>query len=991
MSEISADMRESADANAEALQHDTGNSQSDLNDIGYDESVNADPDLGDAVPRENYEGLGNRDIGQGESNFDRAFNEARRSAMLALAQGIDQAAALALQSMVDTLDEVRSVTETVSEEATSLATSAASGLLKPVTQDEIDDFVDELEAARDQGRLASREMANLAARRRASRVAGGEQSPDNMPVAQTIPNRPLVRTSAPSEPGDREDQGQSLSVGRPGQTRSGIAVDVIARFSGGLRQPTLSRPHLTALCAAAHSLERLKQAQARAKRLVKKMRRIHLSLSDMLGAGFFSGFRENLENQAAGSVSFALSAVNDVIDAAEGFANAVARPLSMFVSTVDTVGTVPDTQPSTSGLSSICGLKIEKLCELLGLVEVGQSLNVDLGLSITVPDMRGRIRMILDAPPETIIPHHVVVPGQEADLLLVSVDGQTLVARFSRATAQTHYSRDDEAFIERPDVFGDGPGRLVVVGNGTQADVEFEYVDVTFSSVTGNYTFTLTSAPGERVPTVRGEADPTALAGLTGTAPGADPTVPPASWNPTITFPVGSTAITLRVPEAQARDISLPCDLALGFGEQILIAGEYDATVPFTVRSLTGPVFESWHQGLWIEIGPATSIGVAARRQIISVSIDGTTVTYVGGNIVGHLEGGTRGVFRLTADAFEVCRATSMVDGPHRDLKAFSIPVGTSRPHARMRAIPQTAIRVVPDVRDSNLTASSTPANPDVRDRDIWPQGSTSLVATYEDVSQDGLFTPIIMGLGAGNLYVNGTQIGYWNVQDEAGPTLRFRFETGTSQAYAAGTVIEVETQSILDVFAVEFPASWLDQFDNWVLNLGFEINKLESKLCRLLSGKSQDLALSAFQLGLLGSALSIALTTARAMFVAWLIPVVQNQSMTRALTGLRGIGAVRAETALREGRLGEFASMEPSEASHDGSALIVTQEYQNRVTTEEQYRLLSRSVVEIRARAAALTISANVVGDIRAAQVREFERRREGARRIEALQEKLP
>lgn len=989
MTESAASMREQAEADASALAVDQETYETDLEAAAAAEVVAAQPAMAGIEQRG---GLDDGALTNGQTQYEQAFARAQQDALSAVASGVDRFVAMVLQEAVNIVDELRELADEMAAESGQLALAASTGLLTPPSATDIEDYQDEVSEAKAQATLVQRETQNLRARRLASRVAEGTKlQPDEFPIAQSLPGRPLVRTESASEPTDRDDQGSSLVQGNAGQTRSSVASDQNIKLQALLRKPAIDRIAYIAVCSAIANMSRAQSAQARAKKTLEKLKSVYEAIENILSGRFLNDLQENLEAQAGKAIGKAVDFLQQKLDAADGFLQAIARLPGPFLSTVQTIGDEPDRAPVIDSLSALCGLKGERFCDLQGLIEVAISLDVEFGLQAPRLPMFGRAQLTLDPPEESQAPHHVVVPGQEADLILVSVSGTTLVARFSRQLSPTSFDGGTRTFRERPDVFGNGAGRVVLIGNGTQEDVEFTYTAVSFSALTNNYTFTLTSAPGPRVPTVRGEADTAALPSLTGPAPGALPTSPLKSWNASVAFPVGASVITMRVPEAQARDISLPCDLALGFGEQILITGEYDSSVPNQIQALSGAPFASWMVGLSIDIGSATSTAQAQRRTITTF-IDAETLTYSGANIPGTLNGGTRGLFRLTIDSFEVRRALSVVDGPHPDLKSFTLNAATSRPHARLRALPQAAVRVVPDVRDTNLNQIATPADPNVRDRDILPAGSTVFSATYTDPAQDAYFTPILTAAVTGRAFIGGQgPFAYTLITDETGPTVRVTLAAGTPQAFAAGTIVEIETTSLLDRFSVEFPDSWFTPLDNWLLGLGAELNRLEAKFCRLLSGSPQDIAASAAALSALSSSVSLTLTTARFALVAWLVPLTQASSLTRALTTLEGMGATRAAQRLREGRVGEFVSMTPAEGSHEGNTLIVAQAYQDRVVTEEEYRVLAKSVAEVRARFDAQVAATNAVGDIKAAQAVELERRKQGARRIEALQEKLP
>lgn len=992
LSEVSSDLRKQADDDAAALTVNQDSYTSDLQTAAAAEVVAAAPSMAGI---DQPSGLAAGALDSGTTNFERAFNSAQQDALSAVAAGVDQFVAMVLQEAVDTIDELRNLTDEVGVEAAQIALAAASGYLTPPSAMDVEDYQDEVGTAKSQATLVQREVQNLQARRQASRVAAGtEAQPDVSTAVRNVGARALVRTQSASEPTDRDDQGATLAAGTPGQTQSAIAADQNERLQALLRAPALTRISYIAVCAAIDSMTRTKDARTKASTTIDKLKSVYAAIKNILSGNFLNDLQENLENQANKAVGNAVGFLQDKLDAADGFLAAIAKLPGPFVSTVSAIGDQPDRSPVVDSISALCGLKSAKFCDLQGLIEVANSLDREFGLKMPTPPMFGRAQFTLDAPEESQAPHHVTVPGQEADLILVSYSPTQVVARFSRQLAPVGFDTPTQTFKERPDVFGDGVGTLILLGNGTATDISFSYSLVAYNALTNNYTFTLVpqlGAPASVPHTVRATSDAAALPALTGPAPGADVTVPPNSWNETVMFSVGASVITLRVPEAQARDITLPCDLALGIGEQPVLTGEYDATVANQIRALAGAPFASWMVGLFIDLGAATSTASAARRQIATY-VNPTTITYSGANVPGTLAGGTRNAFRFTIDSFEVRTALNMVPGPHPDLKAFSLSAPTSRPHARLLAVPQIAVRIVPDVRNTNLQATSTPANPDVRDREILPAGSTVFSATYVDATQDAYFTPILLAQGSGKAYIDGLgPFAYTAVTDQPGPTLRFQLAAGTTQAFAAGTIVEIETTSLLDQFAIEFPDTWFAPIDAWLAGLGGELNKLEAKFCRLLSGSNQDIAASAAVLAGLATTLSLQLTLARFAIVAWLAPLAAANSLTRALDTLNGIGAARATQVLRAGGITEFASMAPGEGTHEGATLLVAQSYQQRVTTDEQYRVLSKAVGEVRARFDALTAAANAVGDIKAAQAAELERKQAGARRIEALQEKLP
>lgn len=920
-----------------------------------------------------------------EPGYEGRFRSSQRDLMMSIANGIDGASAVVLEEAVSVIDDIRSIMDDISSEAAQISLLSASGYLVPPSAEDVEDYRDEVEEARSQAIVTRNELSNLRARRRAQAIASGEIDQDDLfPKAASIGGRPLAAGVGDNEEGVDVTP---LVQGSPSTSRAQAANDQAEMLQELLRAPILKRIHYVAICAAVDAMNRAKSSRADSLKAKDRLVAIYDNLRGILSGDFLSDIKDNLEASAEKSAASVVDLLQEKLDAVDEFTSAVARLPGPFVSTVKSIGDEPDRGPIINSLASICGLKSQRFCELQGLIEIAASIDSDLGLVAPKLPMIGRAVFVLDEPDDTQIEHHVTVPGQEADLILIAGSGSVLTAMFSRATAPLEFSSGG-SFTERGNVFGDGPGTITVIGNGSAVDVEIDYDSVTWSA--GVYTFSLSSPlPAPIVPTVKGESDSVVLTGLTSAAPGAEVTTPAQSWNNTIDFEPGASVVTMRAVDTEARDIVTPCDLALGFGESLSVVGQYDASVANKITAITGSPFASWMVGLSIDLGPASGQGVGERR-VINSFIDEENVTYAGANVPAHLAL-SRAAFRFTVDQFEVVRANSVVAGPHPNLLSFSLAATTSKPHARLKAIAQLGVRVVPAVRDENLDESLTPASSSVRDGGVLPAGSFIVKATYQDVNQDAFFTPVIIGKATGKLFINGQgPLAYTSVADESGPSLSFTLSTATTSAFRTGDTVEVETTSLLDDFNVQFPLSWFDPIDLALANIGERLNRIEAKFCRILSGSGQSVAADANQLSLDAAAVSAQLTLAKFALLAWIVPMVKSQSMTRAIESLEDIGAFEAVDAVKTGQIGRAVAMEPAEGTAHGSAMVSALSYRDSIETEEEYNTVSRIVAINKARHDASIRAASITDDIEKAQREDIEDKLEAAKNLDALQEKL-
>lgn len=922
--------------------------QDDLNGYAYGEIVSSEPAIEAAIPLEKYEGIKEKDILSGANNREATFNEGRRRFAAALASGVDQVAQHFVQGMADLIDQLAELNSQVGAEAAELSASAAASLLVPVNPEDFDSFSAEIEEARVLARTTRAELENSVARRKAVKASEDGTDTDLSPELLTVPGRHLERAELTPVEG-QDEVGVALVAGRPGQSRASIARNQVERLREITKAPMLNRISYVAICGSIGNLSRLREITARATSTVKSLLEARDGILNVLSGDFAIDVQTELEKRAAEAVGTAEGILQEVADFAAGFRGLQPGLPGPFVSTVNAIGDVPSSGPVLSAVSSICGLKAEKFCGLQGVIEVAKSLDIELGLDVEVPAMNGTSQMTLDAPEASQAPPEQVSPGQEADLILVSLSGNTLVARFSRESAPVAFSNG--VFTEKPDVFGDGDGEITLLGLGEMPDQVVPYTAVSYDSNTNNYTFTLSSAQTSRIQSARAVVDELEL------------DIGPGVWDELTLYPPGVSAITLRIPESQRRDLAFPIKIGLGSGEVVVTTGMYDTLgLPNTISKAYPAVFETWMVGSPIDLGKASADGQAQTRNIVSI-VGAGEAAYSGTNVPAI--SGNTGSFRLSANRHEIVTANGMIAGASADLWQVTLTSTTVKPHDRLRLVHQLSVRVKPTVRDDFLDVAETPADPDVRNLPILPAGSTVVLATFTSQVEAAIVTPIILLSGSGGISIDGGGLlAYSSVTDEGNGQMRFVLSDPTPAPFFAGVSVDVQTVSLRDKFSDIFPDSFFETLDTWLYSLGVQLNSLESKICRLLSGRAQDVAFTAAAISALTVPVTGLLAIARAFLAMWIRPLASTTSpaATGALARFDASGSDRAAAAIRKGDMKTFFSMDPEDSSSESALLAAAQNLKDRADTFDQRAVIAIIEATVRARLEALYAAGSVV-----------------------------
>jgi hypothetical protein len=612
---------------------------------------------------EEYKDVANAPGPPGEG-AEAAFNDAKRTVYSSLGQDSGYAAImrLAIATALDIVTELENVSFELAAEFSQLAAASATGLLLPPATDDINELKSASTSARDSAKRMSSDLGAAAARREAARdKQAGALSGRTDDTTRNVQGRHLSQIEA-VETEQRPDAQNAYvnSSSTTVQPDAGVVTEQAKDTSARLRDSTLDKAGYIVICAAIGNMTRSKTKTDRARYLVARLVAVIDEIRNLSGEEFIDSVQEEIQEQAQDFIDSLTGELQDRIDAIDNFLATTAAAPGLFVSTVKAIGDSPGDLPLLNDLSGLCDLKIGSFCDIMGLMEIAESLDSDLGLDIYRPPRFGEAQLTLLAPNSEQVTEQQPIPGKEASVLLhvkITAGDTQIQARFAQKEKEQIYNEATTGLKEFATYFGSSTGVITVEeNNGVRED--FAYSTYSFDEGTGVYTFNLTSpaASDHAITLICTPDDDARVAG-----------------DPRTDSLAGAASIIMRIDENVANDINSaqPGNAEMGVREQTTLRGEVEFSSTNTAELLnTGIIsaIEPHHIGLPITFGrqrapdeyndgvvtggntltsasapfgPPNFSTLAAgniiiinnRQRIISSIVDPTQVTFSGGAI----------------------------------------------------------------------------------------------------------------------------------------------------------------------------------------------------------------------------------------------------------------------------------------------------------------------------------------------------------------------
>lgn len=234
------------------------------------------------------------------------------------------------------------------------------------------------------------------------------------------------------------------------------------------------------------------------------------------------------------------------------------------------------------------------------------------------------------------------------------------------------------------------------------------------------------------------------------------------------------------------------------------------------------------------------------------------------------------------------------------------------------------SLRVVTNTITDYLSQFSAPADSAKPrfDGKTLPPGSTILRAELENQSPayQLLFDAFIKN--AAKVIVGGRELAVNAPATASGFVYAFDMAAGTPWPIVDGDVVEVETTSVFDQIQNLFPsATWAKPFDDFFKDLASRLRVLETKFCRMLSGRPLDIGVTALAIsGACGTFKFGVIWPTKFIIQTLILGLPTSPTIALAVQKFEAAGMDRAAEVTRHGDVTAIAQMTAATSTFAGT-----------------------------------------------------------------------
>lgn len=311
----------------------------------------------------------------------------------------------------------------------------------------------------------------------------------------------------------------------------------------------------------------------------------------------------------------------------------------------------------------------------------------------------------------------------------------------------------------------------------------------------------------------------------------------------------------------------------------------------------------------------------------------------------------------------------------------------TTRSHGTQHVDVNATVHIIPQSLDA-FASQPTSVTPRF-EPDVVPPGTLTLRGVFQDPSQAPILGPLLE-LGGGDVEIGGLSLPYTALAvsgDEATVTLA---SPGTPRAFEAGTTFCVPTASTVEdmlngLFNVP---TWNVAFESWFSDLDEQLRQLHRRLCRLLQGRPEDLAIVAAATIAGATAFSLSLLTLRVTLEALLAGLGDMGPINIVVGQARDAGMDQAADAMASGDVLAVAQMRSSESTSSGSLLVKLVVYREKLTSYDQSIQADSLAAELKGNQTSIQILAETRAGFKTAAASDITRKTEAAKTLNAKAE---
>jgi hypothetical protein len=352
--------------------------------------------------------------------------------------------------------------------------------------------------------------------------------------------------------------------------------------------------------------------------------------------------------------------------------------------------------------------------------------------------------------------------------------------------------------------------------------------------------------------------------------------------------------------------------------------------------------------------------------------------------VVSNVSGATDRNFSFIRSPRETC-VVSSVQQLSGGLWLMDLTSPSTFAHGTQQIDVNATLQTLPQ---SQLDFLSQPTSVTPRfEPDIVPPGTLTLRGSFEDQNQASILGPLLAS-GGGVVEIAGLSIPYGSLDWSSGDTDVTVSLTppGTPIAFEAGTTFCVPTSRTVESLLGDlFATGWDAPAVSWLGGLDEQMLQLHRRLCRLLQGRPEDLAIIAASAIAGAGVFSIYLFGLRIALEAVLLGLGEPLSLNLIIGRARDSGMDKAAEAMSRGDMLAVAQMRASEATTSGSLLVKISVYREKLTTYDQSVQADSLAAELKGNQTSVQVMAEMRAGFKVAAAGDISRKTEAAKTLSA------
>jgi hypothetical protein len=353
--------------------------------------------------------------------------------------------------------------------------------------------------------------------------------------------------------------------------------------------------------------------------------------------------------------------------------------------------------------------------------------------------------------------------------------------------------------------------------------------------------------------------------------------------------------------------------------------------------------------------------------------------------VVSDTSGATARNFSFIRSPRETCVVSSVQQQLGGGLWVMNLTSPSTFAHGTQQIEVNATIQTLPQ---SQLDFLSQPTSVTPRfEPDIVPPGTLKLRGSFDDQNQASILGPLLASAD-GVVEIGGLSIPYDSLAWSSGDTdvIVSLTPPGTPKAFEAGTTFCVPTSKTIESLLDDiFATGWDLPAVSWLGDLDEQMMQLHRRLCRLLQGRPEDLAIIAASAIAGAGVFSIYLLSLRIALEAVLLGLGEPLSLNLIIGQARDSGMDKAAEAMSRGDMLAVAQMSSSEATTSGSLLVKINVYREKLTTYDQSVQADSLAAELKGNQTSVQVMAEMRAGFKVAAAGDISRKTEAAKALSA------